>query len=90
MPRLEICAFIPDITVKDGETDEDVIVVEYIHSKRQLRSDARGLALLSCIGYKAHSFLLVLNDGIIEYDDRGTFDKLHVHQMGLSVCLRNT
>jgi hypothetical protein len=84
-PKTEICAFMPDIIVKAGITDEDIICVEYINSKRQLRSDARGMALLSLMGYlKAQSFVLVLNDSILEMD-RGTLEKLHLHQINLSM-----
>jgi hypothetical protein len=81
----EICGFTPDIIVKAGVTDEDIICIEYINSKRQLRSDARGMALLSLMGYlKAQSFVLVLNDNIVEMD-RGTSEKLHLHQINLSM-----
>lgn len=82
--KTNVTAFIPDIIIEAGETDEDVILVEYVNSKRQLRHDARGMMLLSLMGYcRAQGFNLVLNDSILDYD-RGIPEEANIQQMSLS------
>lgn len=81
-PKTDVTAFTPDIVVKAGETDEDVIIIEYVHSKRQLRHDVRGLMLLSYMGY-SKAFNLVLNDSILEHD-LGIPEDTNIQQVGLS------
>lgn len=82
--KTNVTAVIPDIIIEAGETDEDVILVEYVNSKRQLRHDARGMMLLSLMGYcRAQGFNLVLNDSILDYD-RGIPEEANIQQMSLS------
>jgi hypothetical protein len=82
--KTDVTAFIPDIVVKAGATDEDVVCIDYVHSKRQFAHDARGMMLLSTMGYlKAQSFVLILNDNLLDHS-RGISENAHIHQMGLS------
>ncbi len=81
--KTEITAFIPDIIVNASDASEDLICIDYVHTKRQLRADVRGLMLLSLRGYCKYSNL-VLNDSIIKYD-RGIAENTNIQQMGLSI-----
>ena len=83
--RTDVTAFIPDIVVKAGATNEDVICIDYVHTRRQYAYDAKGMMLLSKMGYlRAQSFVLVLNDSFLDHS-RGISEKAHIHQMGLSL-----
>ena len=87
--KTNVTAFIPDIIVKAGDTNNDVICIDYVHSERQFPHDAKGMMLLSTMGYlEAQSFVLVLNDNILD-SSRGIPETAHIHQMGLSTFRRS-
>lgn len=86
--KTDVTAFTPDIVVKAGATDQDVICIDYVHSGRQFAHDAKGMMLLSIMGYlKAQSFVLILNDTLLDHS-RGISQKARIHQMGLSTFRR--
>lgn len=81
--KTEISAFKPDIIVKASDASDDLICIDYVNTKGQLRDDVRGLMFLSLRGYCKHSNL-VLNDSIIKYD-RGIVENANIQQMSLSI-----
>jgi hypothetical protein len=86
--KTDVTAFIPDIIIKAGATDEDVICIDYVHTQRQFAHDAKGMMLLSTMGYlRAQSFVLVLKDSLLD-QNRGIPEKAHIHQIGLRLFTR--
>lgn len=81
-PKTQVTAFIPDIIIQASEAKDDLIVVEYVNSKRQLTYDVRGLMLLSQMRY-SKDLNLILNDDILQ-QDVGIPEGANIQQVSLT------